>query len=241
MQKYLFYLLGIFTVVTGFYFIYSYLQLSGNQFIYPIDDAYIHLAIAKNFGEAGFWSINPHSFDSASSSILYTLILSALIKLFGVSIYYPMMVNIIAGYVTVYWIYRYFRDFYSERELKLALIIFLPVSLLYMMVILGMEQTLHIMLSVMAVYFIRKNTVTNFRSADFINLLLTVFFLGMIRFESMFFVSCLLVLLMIKGKFKESFFILLAGFLPIAIFGLISIDHGGFFFPNSVIIKGSYP
>ena len=241
MQKYLFYLLGIFTVVTGFYFIYSYLQLSGNQFIYPIDDAYIHLAIAKNFGEAGFWSINPHSFDSASSSILYTLILSALIKLFGVSIYYPMVVNIIAGYVTVYWIYRYFRDFYSERELKLALIIFLPVSLLYMMVILGMEQTLHIMLSVMAVYFIRKNTVTNFRRADFFNLLLTVFFLGMIRFESMFFVSCLLVLLMIKGKFKESFFILLAGFLPIVIFGLISIDHGGFFFPNSVIIKGSYP
>lgn len=241
MRKYLIYYILLFTVVTGFYFIYSYLQLSGSQFIYPIDDAYIHLAIAKNFGEAGFWSINPNSFDSASSSILYTLILSLLIKIFGVNVYYPMIVNIVAGYVTVYWIYRYFRNFYSEKELILGLLLFLPVSLLYAMVILGMEQTLHMMFSVMAIYFIKRNFVTNFQRSDFIKLIMTVLFLGMIRFESMFFVSFLVVLLMIDRRYREAVLVLLSGFLPIFIFGLISIQEGGFFFPNSVIIKGSYP
>ncbi len=241
MQKYLLYYLFLFTVVTGFYFLYSYFNLSGNQFVYPIDDAYIHLAIAKHFGESGFWSINSGSFDSASSSILYTLILSSLIKLFGDYLYYPMVINIAAGFVTVYWIFRFFNDFYSQRELKLGLFLFLPVSLLYVMVMLGMEQTLHMMLSVMAVYFIKKNFETNFQKSDFVRLLIIVFFLGMVRFESMFFVVCLIFLLMIEKRFKESLMILLAGFFPILVFGLISVQNGGFFFPNSVIIKGSYP
>lgn len=241
MGKYLIYYCALFTIVTGFYFIYSYLQLSGNQFIYPIDDAYIHLAIAKNLGESGFWSINSGHFDSASSSILYTLILSSLIGIFGNFLYYPMIVNIIAGYLTVYWIYRFFRDFYSENELKLGLMLFLPVSLLYVMVIIGMEQSIHMFLSVMVIYFIKKNIVANFQRTDFFKLLVVILFLGMARFESMFFVFCLGILLLIDKKIKEAIFVFLAGFLPIIIFGLISIEKGGFFFPNSVIIKGSYP
>jgi len=241
MQKYLFWYFGLLTVVTGFYFFYSYSQLSGNQFIYPIDDAYIHLAIAKNFGEAGFWSVNPNSFDSASSSILYTLLLSFFIKFFGDNVYYPMFLNIAAGYIAVYWIYRFFKDFYAEKELKLGLFLFLPVTLLYNMVILGMEQTLHMMLSVMTVYFIRKNFETDFKRSDFIKLLLIILFLGMVRFESMFMVFSIVLVFLLDRKFREAFLIFLAGFLPIIIFGFISIQKGGFFFPNSVIIKGNYP
>lgn len=241
MQRYLFYYLGLFTIITGFYYLYSYSQLSGNQFIYPIDDAYIHLAIARKFGESGFWSINFNSFDSGSSSILYTLILSSLIKIFGNHLYYPMIVNMIAGYFTVYWIYKFFRDFYFEKAVKLGLLIFLPVSLLYMMVILGMEQTIHILLSVMAIYFIKKNTDSGFQKFDFIKLLIVLLLLSMIRFESMFFVFCLGIILLLEKRYKEAFLVYLVGFLPIVIFGWISIQHGCFFFPNSVIIKGSYP
>lgn len=241
MQKYLFFYILLFTVVTGFYFLYSYSNLAGNQFIYPIDDAYIHLAIARNFGESGFWSVNLNSFDSGSSSILYTLILSLLIKIFGDNVYYPMIINIIAGYITVYWTYRFFRDFHSQSEQKLGLLLFLPVSLLYVMVILGMEQTLHMMLSVMAIYYIKKNFNSNFQRRDFIKLLFTILFLGVVRFESMFFIFCLSTLLLIEKRFKQAGLIIIAGFLPLVIFGLISIQNGGFFFPNSVIIKGSYP
>jgi len=241
MRKYLIYYILLFTVVTGFYFLYAYFQLSGNQFIYPIDDAYIHLAIARKFGESGFWSINFNSFDSASSSILYTLLLSSLIKVFGENVYYPMFLNVAAGYLTTYWIYKYLKDFYSENELKLGLFLFLPVSLLYVMVILGMEQTIHMLLSVVAIYFIKKNFDSDFEKRDLIKLLFTILFLAMVRFESMFFIFCLGIILLFNKKLKEAVLVFLFGALPIIVFGVISVMNGGFFFPNSVIIKGSYP
>jgi hypothetical protein len=242
MRKYLIYYILLFTVVTGFYFLFAYFQLSGGQFIYPIDDAYIHLAIARKFGESGFWSINFNSFDSASSSILYTLLLSSLIKIFGNNIYYPMFLNIVAGYLTTYWIYKYFKYFYSEKELKLGLFLFLPISLLYVMVILGMEQTIHILLSVMAIYFIKKNFNSDFfDKKDSVKLLFTILFLAMVRFESMFFIFCLGIILLVNKKLKEAILVFLFGALPIIIFGALSVMKGGFFFPNSVIIKGSYP
>lgn len=241
MRKYLYYYFVVYTVITGFCYFFSYLQISGSQYVYPIDDAYIHLAIAKNFGEYGFWSINMDSFDSASSSILYTLILSFLIKFFGENIYYPAIVNCIAGYFTVYWVYRFFRDFYSEKELRLGLILLLPTTVLHCMVLIGMEQTLHMLLSVMAIYFIKKNLTSDFKTNDFVKLLVVLFFLAMIRFESMFFVSVLGLILLLAIKIKEALLVFVFGFLPILIFGMISVSKGGLFFPNSIIIKGNYP
>jgi len=241
MQKYLVYFLLLFTIVTGFYFWYGYSQLDGSQYVYPMDDVYIHLAIARNFAEHGFWSINLNSFDSASSSILYTLLLSLLIKVFGDSIYYPLIINIFCGYFSVYWLYKYFRDFYSKKELKIGLVLFLPVPLLYLMVLLGMEHTLHIWLTVMAVYYIHKNIDSDFSKKDLGVLILILFFTGMVRFESMFLTIMLAFTVCIRKKNIAAFMILTAGFLPIIIFGLVSVKCGGYFFPNSVIIKGSYP
>jgi hypothetical protein len=46
------------------------LSLKGNdcQFIYALDDSYIHLAIAKNLTRYGVWGLTPHEFASSSSS-----------------------------------------------------------------------------------------------------------------------------------------------------------------------------
>jgi len=240
MPKKLFYYLLIFTLAIAFYFIHSFYIVKGNVFVYPLDDVYIHLAIAKNFVQSGFWGTNVGHFDSASSSILYTLILSFLIKIFGDNVYYPMLVNIVAGYSTVYCIYRYFVDFYSLREVKFGMMISI-FCLLFTMVFFGMEQSLHMLLSVLAIYFIKQNEKHGYRNKDFIKLLVVILFLGMIRFESMFFVTTFSVLLFINKRIKEGFSILTAGFLPILIFGCISIENGGYFFPNSVLIKGNYP
>jgi len=241
MQKYLFFFLALFTVILGFYYSLAYSNLSGNDFVYPLDDAYIHLTIARNFAENGFWGVNADSFDSASSSILYTLILSLLIKLFGDNVYYPMIINIIAGYGTVYYCYRYFSLFYGKKELLLGLALLIPFCQLYMMVILGMEQTLHILLTVMMIYYIKKNLRSDFAKRDFWKLLLVSTLFGAIRFESMFFVLILAVLLSFRGKWKAGLGILTAGFFPIVFFGFASLKSGGYFFPNSLLMKGNYP
>lgn len=242
MQKYLWYMLLLFTVVTGSYFFYGWAQLpQGSRYIYPIDDVYIHLALARNFAEHGAWSINSSGFDSASSSILYTLLLSFLIKVFGDWEYYPLIINLLAGYATVYAVYRYFRDFYGRRELVWALVLLLPFTLLYMTVLLGMEHSIHMLLMALAVYSIHKNTNSNFQKRDFCVLLGLVFLISIIRFESMFFTVSLAFALFLRKNFGRGIAVLATGFLPIMIFGLISEQNGGYFFPNSVMIKGNYP
>lgn len=242
MQKFFFIFLSVFTVVTGFYFFLGWSQLPARQrFIYSIDDVYIHMALAKNFAEHGIWSINTTGFDSASSSILYTLLLSLFIKVFGNWEYYPLLINVASGYFTVYVIYRYFRDFYGERELIWALFLFLPFSLLYVMALLGMEHTLHMFLISMAIYFIHKNVLENFRGKSFAVLLVIVFFLALVRFESMFFTASLAFALFLRRNWMQGFLTILIGFLPLIVFGIISENHGGYFFPNSVMIKGSFP
>lgn len=242
MKKLWFLLLALFTIILAFYFLMSWAQLpSGHRYIYPIDDVYIHLALAKNFAEYGVWSINTTGFDSASSSILYTLLLSFFIKIFGNWEYYPLLINVVSGYLTIYVVYRYFRDFYGERELIWALFLLLPFSLLYMMVLFGMEHTLHMFLISTAIYFIHKNILENFQRESFIKLLIIVFFLSIVRFESMFFTLSLAFALFLRKNVKQGVLTLIVGFLPIIIFGLISENQGGYFFPNSVMIKGNFP
>ncbi|HKQ56328.1 MAG TPA: hypothetical protein VJY35_00555, partial [Candidatus Eisenbacteria bacterium] len=59
------------------------LDACGGRFVYPLDDSYIHMAIARNFALHGSWGIEPGAFQPASSSPLWTLLLSALVRLFG--------------------------------------------------------------------------------------------------------------------------------------------------------------
>lgn len=242
MQKLLWFFLAIFIIITGFYFYLGWTQLpSGAGYVYIIDDVYIHLALARNFAEHGVWSVNESGFDSASSSILYTLLLASLIKVFGDWEYYPLVLNIIFGILTIYAVFRYFQDFYGKSELVWAMILLLPFSHLYVMTIIGMEHTLHMFLMVLAIYLIQKNISSDFERKDFRILLLILFFISLVRFESMFFTVGLAFALLLRKAFSKAFWVMIIGFLPIIIFGCVSIREGGFFFPNSVMIKGSYP
>ncbi len=167
--------------------------------------------------------------------------LSFFIKIFGNWEYYPLLINIASGYLTVYVVYRYFRDFYGEKELIWVLFLFLPFSLLYVMVLFGMEHTLHMFLISIAIYFIHKNILENFRGKSFAILLVIVFFVSIVRFESMFFTASLAFALLLRKNIMQGFLVLIIGFLPIIIFGLVSQNEGGYFFPNSVMIKGNFP
>ena len=62
------------------------LQHTGGTFMYPLDDTFIHMALARNLSYHGNWGMNPYEFASASSSVLYTLLLAGLFKLFSVQV-----------------------------------------------------------------------------------------------------------------------------------------------------------
>ena len=241
MYKYLYFFTGVFTLILGFSFYLSYSNLSGNHFIYPLDDAYILLAISRNVAENGIWGVNPNSFDSASSSILYTLLLSVFIKIFGDNIYYPLFINILCGYLSIYYIFRYFYDYFGKNELLLGSSLFILSCQMNLMVLIGMEQTLHILLTITMIYYLTDSLRFGFSKKHIFKLLLFTALLGAVRFESMFFILILSLLLALRKNWKIALAIFFVGFLPILLFGIYSIKNGGYFIPNSLLMKGNYP
>lgn len=77
------------------------LRLSDGDFNYALDDAYIHMGIAKNLVNYGHWSTNQMSFASASSSPLWVLIISAVYLVTSVNTITPYILNLLFGLFSI--------------------------------------------------------------------------------------------------------------------------------------------
>ena len=78
------------------------LKLNQGHMVYALDDAYIHMAIAKNFARHGVWGVTPYQFTSTSSSPLWTFLLSAVFFVFGVNNITPLVFNVLFATVLVF-------------------------------------------------------------------------------------------------------------------------------------------
>src|SRR6478672_4007798 len=78
---------------------FKVLHYTHGVFMYPFDDTFIHLQMAKNLKE-GIWGMNG-TFASASSSLLYTVLLM-LFRFVSESTVVPFLVNSIAG-IAIIW------------------------------------------------------------------------------------------------------------------------------------------
>lgn len=63
--------------------------------VYALDDPDIHMAMAKNFAQHGVWGISRYEFSSSSSSLLWTLLLSAIYFILGANESSPFILNVI--------------------------------------------------------------------------------------------------------------------------------------------------
>ncbi len=213
------------------------------HFTYVLDDPYIHMAMAKNFAQCGVLGITNRGFTSASSSPLWTLLLSLVYFLFGVNEISPFILNIILGSFIVFFTYVFLRkDNLNSLSIFTALLSIVFFTPLPAMIFIGMEHTLHILITLTFVYLsskmLSKETWTVSESSL---LLLLAFFLPMARYEGLFLILVVVVLFVLKRRPYYSFLLLCTAILPIAIYGLISVLHGWFFLPNSILLKGNIP
>jgi hypothetical protein len=223
-----------FGVCLGYYL--NVLLKTDSHYIYPLDDAYIHLAMAKNFALHDVWGVTRYKFSSTSSSPLFTCLLSGLIKIFGNSDQIPLYFNVIFGIGTVYFLNEYFVGIFEKiRSVVFSVLFTLFFSVLHLQVLSGMEHVFHVFLIVLNIFCFSKLKNKSAVFGFYFSLLL----MGVVRFESMFYFVILAFVFVLIKKWKTAILVLLAGFVPILIFGYFNSQHDGYFFPNSVVVKGT--
>ncbi len=223
--------------------VYLFLMLSGteNHFTYILDDAYIHLAIAKNFALHGVWGVTPYSFSSTSSSPVFTVILSGLIYIFGNHELIPLFFNVAMTFLMVWLLDTYYSDYFNETRSVVAAGFFTMLfTSIPMLVFSGMEHVLQAMVVVVNILCFERWKVSGYKNSYYSGgFYISLALLGLIRFDSMFYFLALTLVLVLLRRFKYAVGVLLYGFTPILIFGYFTCEETGYFFPNSVIIKGS--
>ncbi len=222
---------------------YRVLHLTGGTFMYPLDDTFIHMAVAKTLAFQGNWGIAGHEFESASSSVLYTLLLAASFKLFGIHIIIPFIINVIAGCLLLLVVQRRLaREGIGgggQLLILLAVVVFTPVPIQVMS---GMEHTLQCIFSFLFIFGAAEWLEgIDRQEKDRLRIPVRLIVYGIlacaIRYEGAFLVGIVCVLLLFKRRVRSA---VLLGFLcalPIFIFGCYSLYKGSYFLPNSVLIK----
>lgn len=235
-NKSLFFVISFFAAVCLGYYFNSVRQTEGS-FTYLIDDAYIHLAIAKNFALHKVWGITQYQFSSTSSSPLFTFIISVFIRIFGDNDLLPLYFNMFCGFGIVFYLVKYFSTVFDTVIPVVSSVLFtLFFSVLHVQLLSGMEHIFHVLLIVVNIWcFSRMSSLKSAVAGFYLSLIL----MGLVRFESMFYFAILSVVFLLAKKWKESLAVLLAGFIPILIFCYFNYLQDGYLFPNSVVVKGT--
>jgi hypothetical protein len=232
-------LFWIILVVIGF----ASSGLNAGNLIYSYDDAYIHMAIAKNTAQFGIWGINSDTFSSSSSSPVWTLLLAGSYILSGPAQITPLILNILFGSLIIFVIFIIF----SRENIKSkTFYIFLTASILLIpipgLVFTGLEHLLHILLTISLVYLSAEVISADKPEKKYLIWLCIIsFIIPAVRYEGLLIVIFTVLLLVLNRKFLAGVLIFVLSLIPISIFGIFSISKGWSFFPNSLLLKGSLP
>lgn len=220
------------------------LNYTHGTFMYPYDDTFIHLTIADNLIHKHNWGINGNEFASASSSILYTLIL-AFVRLFSTSVMVPFIVNCAAGIailITIQVWLRKERIYFPGQGVIISTVIFItPLPLL---IISGMEHTLQCLFSFLFIFYF-SDWLGKTKSLKNEKIPLKIFLFSVlttaIRYEGLFLIAIACCLLLAYKKIYQGFILGAVAVLPVVLFGIVSLSKGNYFLPNSVLVKsGSF-
>ncbi|MBL8731858.1 MAG: hypothetical protein JNN13_05775 [Planctomycetes bacterium] len=211
---------------------------NGSAFAYPLDDAYIHLAMARTLAETGGLGITEHAFASASSSPLWLVLLACGWWVLGSCVWLPLGLATSAALLLVAAADRLWRRAGLSANGRLlalvALVLLVPLPTLANS---GMEHTLHAWLAVVLLERLQRFGPATGR-AERVGLLVVAAAFGAVRLESAF----LLVVALGWLAWRRSVgMALLAGFaasLAWLLLGVVSLRHGGFLLPNSIVLKG---
>jgi hypothetical protein len=216
------------------------LVITGGRIVYASDDVYIHMAIAKNLVLHGVWGVTPFGFTSCASSIIWPLVIAFTYVLSGVNEWSPILLNLLLSLAVLAVVYRFLRgrgrgDLVCAAVL-LAIVLCIPMTAIAFD---GMEHMVQIL--VFVVFIERLFFVLNREPGGSWDLWLPILACGLtlVRYEGLFLAGAAVMLLAWKKQWKLGVAVVLAAALPVAGMAAVSLAHGWYPIPNSVLIKSA--
>ncbi|MEJ7766279.1 MAG: hypothetical protein WKF89_00600 [Chitinophagaceae bacterium] len=231
---------AIFLLVAVAILEYITLKKTNGVFSYPLDDTFIHMAVAKNSALYGVWGVSANEWVSTSSSPFFTGLLTIVYFLFGVNDYSPFLLGIAGALVLISAMQQELNKHtaVSTSHKAACMILALFVGAIPSLAALGMEHTFQIAFTLFFVHSC-ASVLTNEKSS-FSHLLITALWgacMVFTRYENAFIVASACGLLFMQKRFRASLLIAAIGAAPIVLFGLFAVSKGGLFIPNSIQIK----
>jgi hypothetical protein len=215
------------------------LKGTDGHLVYTLDDAYIHMAMAKNVVLHGVWGVTRYGFSSNSSSPLWSLLLTACYYVFGVSGAAPFILNMVFATAVCAAAFIVLKKSGAGKIFILVCLFAVTfLTPLPTLVLDGMEHTMHTFLSVIFLYastlVLSKRAPAGKDYAAIIGLSPLV---TLSRYEGVFLVAVVAAFLLFKKKISAALLVLAAGALPLIVLGFVSLFQGWYFLPNSILLK----
>jgi hypothetical protein len=209
--------------------------------IYALDDAYIHMAMAKNFAQHGVYGVTRFEFSSSSSSPLWTLLLSLFYFLFGVHESFPLILDLVIASLALVAVYVLLNGVVRKQILQtvvlLAIVFLTPLPVL---IASGMEHPLHILLAILFLSFAARTIVEDteaHRVSTLVFLFLLCAALVMTRFEGYALVFVVCVFYALRRRWNIALGIMISSIMPLFAYQAVSVANGWRWLPNSVLVR----
>ena len=235
---------ALFTALLGL-LVWRGLRADAGTFVYPLDDAYIHLAVARNLALHGVWGVSAGGFSGASSSPGWTVLLALMTRVAGVHLLTPLVLNLLAGYglllLAAVLLARHARA--GMAGLTVALCGLVLVAPLPGLASIGMEHGLHSLAALGFAACVAAAVIAprgaRISPGVVAGLCGAAFAAGALRYESCFLVGVAVVLLGVRGRWGLAVAAGISAAMGPAGYAVYSRAQSGIALPFSVIMKAS--
>lgn len=219
----------------GFALIHSQ-DSTARQITFALDDPYIHLAMARTLSGDGVWGVTPGDFSATSSAPLYTLLLAGLFLISGPTTLWAWLINIAAGLALAWILAASMQTAFTYRAIAVGAGLWGVVATgLPEVVFTGMEHTAHALVVLLLARELSRDPGSRLRTGP---ILVLAFAAGGLRYESLFLLPASFAVLLWRRKAGLAVLTALTGCLAPILLGIYQVWHGGYFLPNTVMLKG---
>jgi 3-deoxy-7-phosphoheptulonate synthase len=210
---------------------------TGGRLVYALDDAYIHMAVARSLARDGVWGVTPYAFTSSTSSLAWPLLLALADLAVGVREATPLVLNLVFAAVSIVLADRLLRGApLGLRAVALIALVFL--TPLPTLVLSGMEHTLHIAAVLWLLDRVRAAEEDGVETGRALTALgAASAFAAAARYESLFLIAPAAILLWRGRRRRAAVVAVAAAVLPLAVYAAVSVAHGWPPLPNSLLLK----